>query len=43
MYKSDIHSICFQLAEDVGNISSYHNVNGANKIRPEDADKNMNV
>ena len=43
MDKSDIHGICFQLAEENGNISSYHNVNGANKIRPEDADKNMNV
>ena len=43
MDKSDIHGICFQLAEDVGNISSYHNVNDTNKIRPEDADKNMNV
>ena len=42
MDKSDIHGICFQLV-DVGNISSYHNVNGANKIRPGGADKNMNV
>ena len=43
MDKSDIHDISFQLAEDVGNTSSYHNVNGANKIRLEDADKNMNA
>ena len=43
MDKSDIHGIYFQLAEDVDNISSCNNVNGASKIRPEDADKNINV
>ena len=39
---NEIFAASFPYAEHVDNISSYQNVNGANKIRSEDSEKNGN-